>query len=87
MLLVFNGSAPEFNYALDILNAFGQRSGRKVDMNKFSAFLCWIWLGQCVLTFSVNALSRLQNLVKNLSVSIPINNFDNNFLFGKNFLP
>ena len=34
---------------------------------------------------SVNGLSWPQNLVKYLDVNTPINNFDNNLLFSKNF--
>ena len=33
-----NESALQFNYAFDILNTFGQKSGCKVNMNKSNAF-------------------------------------------------
>ena len=36
-----NKNALQFNYAFDILNAFKQKSGCKVNMNKNNAF-CWI---------------------------------------------
>ena len=70
-----NGNALQFNYAFDILNAFGQKSGCKVNMNKSNAFCVVSSKGNVSQSFSNKGLSWPQNLVKYLGVNIPINNF------------
>ena len=57
---LFNESAFHFN----ILNAFGQRSGGKIDILKFSAFCVGSSKGKVCQPFSVNCLFWPQNLVK-----------------------
>ena len=69
--IFFNGSALQFNYAFDVLNAFGQKSGCKVNMNKSIAYV-GSSKGNVLQPFSVNGVSWPQNLVKYLGVSIPI---------------
>ena len=36
--IFLNGNALQFNYAFDILDAFGKKSGCKVNMNKSNGF-------------------------------------------------
>ena len=64
---LFNESAFHFNNAFNILNAFGQRSGRKINMLKFSAFYVRSSKGKVCQSFSVNCLFWPQNLVKYIS--------------------
>ena len=83
--IFLNGNALQFNYAFDILNAFGQKSGCNDNMKKSKAFYVGSSKGKVSQPFSVKGLSWSQNLVKYLGVNIPINNFDNNLLFSENF--
>ena len=83
--IFLNENALQFNYAFDILNAFGQKSGCKVNMNKSNAFYVGSSKGNVSQPFSDKGLSWPQNLVKYLGVNIPITNFDNNLLFSENF--
>ena len=85
VLFFFNENALQFNYAFDILNAFGQKSDWKIDMKKSNAFYVEFSKGNVSQPFSVNGLSWPQNLVKYLVVNIPINNSDNNLRFSENF--
>ena len=55
--IFLNGNALQFNYAFDTLNAFGQRSGCKVNMNKSSTFYVGSSKGNVPQSFSVNGLS------------------------------
>ena len=80
-----NGSALQFNYGFDNLNAFGKKSGCKVNTNKSHTFYVGSSKGNMCQPFFFNGLSWPQNLVKYLSVNIPIKNFDNNLLFSENF--
>ena len=81
--IFLNGSTLQFNYAFDILNAFGQKSGCEINMNKSNAFYVGFSKGSVSQPFFVYGLSWPQNLVKDLGVNIPINNFDNNTLQRK----
>ena len=73
-----------FYYALVILNAFEQKSGCKVNMNKSNAFFVGSSKDNVSQPLSVDGLSWPQNLVTYLGVNIPINNFDNNLLLREN---
>ena len=85
VFIFFYGNASQFNYVFDILNAFRQTSGCKVNMNKFSAFNVGSSKGNVSPPFSVNSLCWPQNLVKYLGVNIPINHFDKSLLLSENF--
>ena len=83
--IFLNGNALQFNYAFDILNAFGQKSGCKVNINKSNAFCVESRKGNVSQLFCVNGLSWPQNFVKYLGVNISIYNFDNSLLFSESF--
>ena len=83
--IFWNESVLHFNYAFDILDAFGQKLSCKVNMNKANAFYVESSKGNMSQRFSVNGISWPKNLVKYLGVDIPINNFHNNLLFIENF--
>ena len=61
--VLFNGSALRCNYAFDILNAFWQRSGDKINMFKSSVFYVKSSKGKVTQPFSANSLSWPQALV------------------------
>ena len=66
--IFLNGSASQFNNAFDTLNAFGQKSGCKVNMDKSSAF--YVGCSSAIKLSRATSLRSFNATTKNLYVFV-----------------